>query len=76
VKVKSVGQSTVDFSTRRFITPKELAVITGISPGTWSKHRMLGTGPPYYRFCGRIHYDLPETLDWIRKRGSNGGRAA
>jgi len=47
---------------RRFINEAEPEILTGVSRRTWQKHRLFGRGPPFYRLCGSVRYDLQEVL--------------
>lgn len=47
-----------------FISTEKLAEITGRSPRTVEKDRLIGSGPPFYKFGRRVLYRLDEVLDW------------
>ena len=61
---------------RRYVNARELEAITGLTRETWSRYRLLGGGPPFYRLGARgsrpsvILYDLAEVEQWIKRRGS------
>ena len=45
-----------DLAARGFISAKRTAEIFGIHEVTLAKWRMLGTGPRFYKLCGRALY--------------------
>jgi hypothetical protein len=51
---------------RRFGSEADVEAITGIPRRTLQKHRLFGRGFPFYRFSGRILYDLDEIDAVIR----------
>ncbi len=57
---------------RKFVSERELAAITSISPRTWQKHRLFGRGPKFYKIVGAIRYELHEVLAWIEDQASSG----
>jgi hypothetical protein len=60
---------------RRYGSELEVAAITGMSPRTFQKRRLLGMPPKFYRFGRRILYDLDEIEQLIRS-GASGGAVA
>lgn len=56
---------------RRFVSEVDLESVTGVSRKTWQKHRLMGTGPRYYKLAGgagrggSVRYDLGEVFSWI-----------
>ncbi|MBK9166580.1 MAG: DNA-binding protein [Bryobacterales bacterium] len=59
--------------TKRFVTRKELADITGISARTYAKWGMFGRGPKYKMLGGVARYDLAEVERWLAERPERGG---
>jgi hypothetical protein len=45
-----------NLTARGFISAKHTAEIFGIHEVTLAKWRMLGTGPRFYKLCGRAFY--------------------
>jgi len=60
---------------RRYGSELDVQALTGIARRTLQKHRLLQRGFPFYRFQGRILYDLDEVADII-ERGRVQGRGA
>lgn len=61
---------------KRYGSESDVARLTGIARRTLQQHRVLGKGFPFYRFGGRILYDLDEVESIIRSRRAGGGQAA
>jgi hypothetical protein len=57
-------------ASRRYGSELEVAAIIGVSPRTLQKKRLLGEPPIFYRFGGRILYDLAEVEQLIRSSAS------
>jgi predicted DNA-binding transcriptional regulator AlpA len=51
---------------RSFVSEIELEQLTDISRRTWQKHRLLGTGPKYYKIGGAVRYALDEVMEYIQ----------
>jgi hypothetical protein len=53
---------------RRFVSPNELSLMTGISTKTLEKWRRTGEGPVFIRISHRkVLYDLEIFLAWMKK---------
>ena len=53
---------------RRFLSPNELSLMTGISTNTLEKWRRTGEGPVFNRVSHRkVLYDLEIFLAWMKK---------
>ena len=55
----------LDLSGRRLVTAKNAAKTLGRHEITLAKWRMDGTGPRYFKICGRIFYDLADIDGFI-----------
>ena len=71
-KLDSLVENT---PTPRFVTERDLEVITRIKVRTWQKNRLFGRGPRWFKLGGAIRYDLAEVLRWIEMNAA-GGEAA
>jgi hypothetical protein len=49
----------------RWATTKQVAEHTHQSDSKFEKMRMIGDGPPFYKFGKIVLYDLNEVDDWI-----------
>jgi hypothetical protein len=50
---------------RRWGTTKQVAEHTHQSESKFEKMRVIGDGPPFYKFGKAVLYDLNEVDDWI-----------
>lgn len=57
----------------RYLTPREVAALTGFAVSTLAHWRVegkgLGYGPPYVKKRGRIRYPAQELEAWMREEG-------
>ena len=51
-----------DFESKRYVTEKEVAELTGIAVQSLRNQRHLGRGFPYRKFGKSVRYLLPEIL--------------
>jgi len=51
---------------RRYGSERDVFALTGIPPRTLQKHRLFGRGFAFYRFGGRVLYDLDEVEATIK----------
>jgi hypothetical protein len=51
--------------TRRWATTKQVAEHTHSSDSKFEKMRVIGDGPPFYKFGKTVLYDLNEVDEWI-----------
>ena len=62
---------------RRFGSEVDVELMTGIKRKTLQKHRLMGTGPKYYKLGsgtgrgGAVKYDLDEVIAWIESGAVN-----
>jgi hypothetical protein len=55
----------------RYVSEIDLEAMTAISRRTWQKHRLMGTGPRFYKINGgtgkggAVRYNLDEVMNWI-----------
>jgi len=62
---------------RRFGSESDVAALYPINKRTLQKHRLLGKGFPFYRYGGRVLYDLDEVEAIVRaNRVGPSGEAA
>jgi Helix-turn-helix domain len=52
----------------RYLTNREAASFLHLSPRTLEKHRMFGIGPRFYKFGGKVIYDMADIEAWIAAR--------
>jgi predicted DNA-binding transcriptional regulator AlpA len=56
-----------------YLTPREVAAVTGFAVSTLAHWRVQGkgqgTGPPYVKRAGRIRYPQAELEQWMRAGG-------
>ncbi|BDC50663.1 hypothetical protein F183_A29790 [Bryobacterales bacterium F-183] len=55
---------------------RDVEKLTGIKVATLQKHRLFRTGFPFYKFGGKVIYDLNEVQDIIRAGRVNTTEAA
>jgi len=48
----------------RYLTNDEAAAFLRLSPRTLEKHRSIGGGPRFRKFCGRVVYALHDLEAW------------
>ncbi len=61
-----LSQTNIVFS--RFVNTLEASEFLRLSPRTLEKYRVLGGGPVYRKFGGRVIYDLMELQSWADER--------
>jgi hypothetical protein len=65
-------KTPIEILKRRFGSERDVFVITGISPRTLQKDRLLGKDRfPWYKVGGKVLYDLAEIEQKIRAGGRN-----
>ena len=74
-RTRRANQSAADFAKRHFGSERDVERIFGIPRRTLQKHRILMKGLPFYRYCGKILYDLDQVEAIIRKSTSGGAAA-
>jgi hypothetical protein len=74
-RTQRANQSAVDLAKRRFGSERDVEGIFGIPRRTLQKHRFLMKGLPFYRYCGKILYDLDQ-VEAIIRNSTSGGAAA
>ena len=52
----------------RYLTNDEAAAFLRLSPRTLEKHRVIGGGPRFRKFCGRVCYALQDLEAWAEAR--------
>ena len=52
-----------------YLTPRQVAQLTGISVRTLEAMRGLRKGPPYHKVGGRVLYKLQDVRDYIEADG-------
>ena len=52
----------------RYLTNDEAAAFLRLSPRTLEKHRVIGGGPRFRKFCGRVCYALHDLEAWAEAR--------
>ena len=56
-------------SQARYLTTEEAAAFLRLSPRTLEKHRVIGGGPRFRRFCSRVFYAIQDLESWAAARG-------
>ena len=54
-------------SSKKFLTRKELAALTGLSVAYFEKHRDDGKAPPTTKLGGRVLYAEADVDTWLQK---------
>lgn len=52
---------------RKYLTPKEVAVIYGIAEKTLANWRSQGKGPAYHKLGGKVRYADIDIEDWVKQ---------
>lgn len=55
-------------ATEHFMTPKQAAVLVGLSTRTLDRLRLTGTGPRYSRLGRRVRYTRADINAWVGER--------
>ena len=50
---------------QKFLSTKQLAIVTGLSCSFFEKARCYGGGPAFVRMGGRIRYRWEDCMTWI-----------
>jgi len=50
-----------------FLTEKEASAVLRISGKSLQKHRMLGSGPSFYKLGGKVLYKLADLVHWTEQ---------
>jgi predicted DNA-binding transcriptional regulator AlpA len=53
---------------KQYLTTKELAKMTGTSPGHWHNLRHLGGGPKFFKIGAAVRYKLSDVEAWLEPR--------
>jgi hypothetical protein len=60
---------------KRLVSSKVLGPIIGRAPSSIDKDRFFDRGLPYYRFLGKVLYDLDEVLQLVKRERIQPGKA-
>ena len=58
----------MDVAAKEYVATKDLEALTGISASTWSKCRLTGDAPPFFKEGKSVHYHVPTVREWIAGR--------
>ena len=61
-------QITIGSAQPRYLTNREAAAFLRLSPRTLEKHRVIGGGPRFRKFCRRVFYALHDLEAWAEAR--------
>ena len=64
----SMSHPPIGRASSRYLTNEEAAEFLRLSPRTLEKHRTIGGGPRFRRFCGRIFYAIQDLEAWAESR--------
>ena len=64
-----MSHTPIGGTSSRYLTCAEAAEFLRLSPRTLEKHRTIGGGPRFRRFCGRIFYAIQDLEAWAEARG-------
>ena len=48
----------------RYLSTRQAAALLGLSPRTLERYRVTGGGPPFLRYCNRVHYLRTDLDAW------------
>jgi len=63
-----MSQTTSGRPAPRYLTSEEAAALLRLSPRTLEKHRVIGGGPRFRKFCGRVFYAIQDLEAWAEAR--------
>ena len=74
MRPKPLREPTAPATTRevtqppRYLTTDEAAALLRLSPRTLEKHRVIGGGPRFRKFCRRVMYAVSDLEAWADAR--------
>ena len=63
-----MSEMTTGRAQARYLTNEEAAAFLRLSPRTLEKHRVIGGGPRFRKFCGRVVYAIHDLEVWAEAR--------
>ena len=68
LKDDRMSEMTTRRALARYLTNEEAAAYLRLSPRTLEKRRVIGGGPRFRKFCGRVFYALHDLEAWAEAR--------